>query len=72
MRSATRRLGELSAQLEKVAPEEKGQMAHGVLPSSGKNSKAATLKAAGISTSQAHRLNLRQSTNQGTRQGMPL
>ena len=30
-------------------------MAHGVLPSSGKNSKAATLKEAGVSTSQAHR-----------------
>jgi hypothetical protein len=49
---AQRRIGDLSKQLEKLAPEESGGMWSG-LPSSGKTSKAATLKEAGISTSQA-------------------
>lgn len=51
---ATRRLGELSRELETLRPEESGGIREG-LPSGGKTSKAATLKAAGLSTSAAHR-----------------
>ncbi len=51
---AKRRIGELSLEVETIAPEESGAMAHG-LPSAGKTSKAAVLAAAGISTSEAHR-----------------
>jgi N6-adenosine-specific RNA methylase IME4 len=53
---AGRKIGIMSKGLEKLKPVDHGPMAHGDLPSGGKVSKAATLKAAGISTSTSHRL----------------
>lgn len=54
---AKRRVGEISADLDKLSQEESGAMSRG-LPSHGKTSKIEALAAAGVSKSEAHRCEL--------------